>query len=461
MKTRLIVENDAGVVRVQELGPGDYSVGSGAVDIALQYPTVSRLHGRLRVSERGTSYVDLGSRNGSFLNNEPLAPHCDAALDFETALSIGPFKLRLTKSVAAESKAELAARVAEIYSRALSSDPASAHEQLTRALQNLEERERQEISERIHYEFHGDGPLTGYLNDLACREIVINAFDEIFADVGRGLARLENGFFTPATYEAWAVRTAYQAGRRLDLQHPVCEATLSNGARFHAVMSPISARGLSVAIRRFGSAPVDEATALNTAWVDQTSLEILKSAVADKLNVVISGGTSTGKTSLLNFLCQYLDANERVLTVEDTVELAPPVKNLVQLQSRKPNADGVGEITLRALVQCALRMRPDRIIVGECRGSEVLEMLQALNTGHPGSLTTVHANSTDEALHRLELLALLGATNLSVQCIREWIRTTIDLVIQVERDSTGHRHVAEISRRSNGNFEIIYNRNDR
>ncbi|MBI3543871.1 MAG: Flp pilus assembly complex ATPase component TadA, partial [Deltaproteobacteria bacterium] len=135
-----------------------------------------------------------------------------------------------------------------------------------------------------------------------------------------------------------------------------------------------------------------------------------------------------------------------VVTVEATVELSPPVGNLVQLQARSANADGIGQVTLRQLVQSALRMRPDRIIVGECRGSEVIEMLQALNTGHPGSLTTVHANSPAEALHRLELLALLGAQNLSIECIREWIRSSIDLVVQVERDAGGRRHVARIAR---------------
>lgn len=470
MSTQLVIETEAGVLRSHELVDGEYLIGSGEADIPLQYPTVSRQHAKLRLTEGRVLLTDLGSRNGTFVASErggarkAIPPNAGVTWSEGEPLSIGPFTLRWSRSNegAGVDFEALATRLAEIYSKALSEDPASAHERLIKSLEGQTPERKTELSERIHYEFHGDGPLRPFLDDPACREIVINGYEQVFVDLGRGLERLPRGFLSAATYEAWAVRTAYHAGRRLDLQHPVCEATLANGARFHAVMSPISARGLSVAVRRFGSAPVDEPTALRTAWLDPEALSIIKQAVATKLNVVISGGTSTGKTSLLNFLCQYLDTRERVLTVEDTVELSPPVENLVQLQARKPNADGVGEISLRQLVQCALRMRPDRIIVGECRGSEVLEMLQALNTGHPGSLTTVHANSTEEALHRLELLALLGATNLSVQCIREWIHSTIDLLIQVERDSAGHRHVSEIARRQHTNgaptFTIVYKR---
>ena len=442
---------------------GNHELGNNDHALSLRYPTVSKRHGVVGITEAHVTYTDLRSRNGSYIGHEKKPALAETPVNWKKGepLFIGPFSLKWHRDQTTDHKQNeqaIRGELADLYAKFLAEDPLQAHEKLLIHAERLEHDRRTHVLESIHYEFHGDGPLRGCLSDSRCREIIINGFDEIYVDTGAGLEKLSQTFVSPQTYEAWAVRTAHHAGRRLDLQHPVCEATLANGARFHAVMSPVSARGLSVAIRRFGSAPLEEGQALESGWVDDNSLAIMKAAVDQKLNIVISGGTSTGKTSLLNFLCRYLPRNERILTVEDTVELAPPVENLVQLQARKSNADGVGEISLRQLVQCALRMRPDRIIVGECRGSEVIEMLQALNTGHPGSLTTVHSNSTEEALHRLELLALLGATNLSIECIREWIRTTIDLIVQVERDSIGHRHVSEISRRRDRSFEIIYKR---
>lgn len=457
------VVHDGLKLKNYRLALGQYELGNADLFLALRYPTVSKRHGFVAVMKDRVTYTDLGSRNGSFMGLEKKPIVCEREIDWQRGepLFIGPFALRWHMEQddnTTQNEHAIRTELAEIYAKLLAENPQDAHQKLLIHAERVEQDRRTRVLESIHYEFHGDGPLRKYLSEVQCRELLINGFDEIYVDTGGGLERLSETFVSPQTYEAWAVRTAHHAGRRLDLQHPVCEATLANGSRFHAVMSPVSARGLSVSIRRFGSAPLDEAHALASEWIDRDSLAIMKAAVHQKLNIVISGGTSTGKTSLLNFLCRYLPLNERILTVEDTVELAPPVDNLVQLQARKPNADGVGEISLRQLVQCALRMRPDRIIVGECRGAEVIEMLQALNTGHPGSLTTVHSNSTEEALHRLELLTLLGATNLSIECIREWIRTTIDLIIQVERDSLGHRHVAAISKRQDRSFETIYRR---
>lgn len=467
MNAVISIHSGAALLRKVELADGTYQIGSSGCEIPLTYPTVSRRHGRIEVRGRELTYTDLGSRNGSGLAALGAAPRLLAA-DHPTSwsagsrLHIGPFQLSWEiadrNSTAAQGTGEMSLleRHAQTYARLLSENPAGARDALYEAVRLLPNCDQ--VLELIHREFHGDGPLHEYLEHPSCREILINGPDEIYVDLGLGLTRSASTFLSRETFEAWAVRTAHAAGRRLDLQHPICEATLANGARFHAVLAPVSSRGLSVAIRRFGSAPVDEQLALESGWLDREALALIKAAVTEKQNIVISGGTSTGKTSLLNFLSRYFDPSERVITVEDTVELAPPVRNLVQLQARSANADGVGGISLRSLVQCALRMRPDRIVVGECRGSEVLEMLQALNTGHPGSLTTVHANSTDEALQRLELLTLLGAPNLSVECIREWIRSSIHMIIQVERDSAGHRHVFAIDRLVEGSFNAVYRR---
>ncbi len=454
--------------RRYRLANGQYTVGSGDCDIVLSYPTVSRRHGQLTLADGIVSYMDLSSRNGTLLlsDEKPLVVQSDLAIAWSrtACLLIGPFTLSWSPAATVESVCTplpALQKHAQRYSQMLTENPGQARDLFWDELEA--DPLRAEIVERIQREYHGDGPLQSWLLDTACREIILNAHDELYVDLGAGLARSEQTFLTRESFGAWAVRTAHEAGRRLDLQHPICEATLPNGARFHAVMPPVSARGISVAIRRFGSAPIDEERALASGWLDETALTILKEAIVQKRNMVISGGTSTGKTSLLNFLCKYLPMTERIVTVEDTVELTPPVQNLVQLQGRAANADGIGHVALRQLVQCALRMRPDRIIVGECRGSEVLEMLQALNTGHPGSLTTVHANSTDEAVQRLELLALLGAPNLSVECIREWIRSSVEVIVQVERDSGGHRHVGAIAQKPSpgGSLEIVYRRDAR
>jgi pilus assembly protein CpaF len=436
------------LVRSHRFGDGFYTVGASGCDVTLQFPTVSRRHGAIRVRGDKVFYADTGSRNGSRLAEAMLPVDAEHPWPSGTAVAIGPFLLswRPQGASAETDEAEDLIVFAASYSRLLAEQPARALELISHQVESqyADDPAATRLLEALHHEFHGHGPLKDFLNDPLCREILVNAHDEIHVDTGTGLRRAESRFVSRETYEAWAMRTANRAGRRLDLQHPICEATLENGARFQAVLAPVSARGLSVAIRRFGSAPVTEEQALAAGWLDRDALAILSQAIARKRNIVVSGGTSTGKTSLLNFLCRYLEPHERIITVEDTVELAPPVRNLVQLQARGANADGAGEVTLRMLVQCALRMRPDRIIVGECRGAEVLEMLQALNTGHPGSLTTVHANSAAEALQRLELLALLGATNLSVECIREWIRASVGMLVQVERDGSGHRHVSEI-----------------
>lgn len=463
MKVCIDVYSDGRKLRHHVLNEGEHLVGSQGGDIALSYPTVSRRHGTIIVGTESISFLDLGSRNGTLLEDQgnelELKPDQTAVWPSGAKIRIGPFALKWRQ---ASSDAEFHVtretelnRIAAVYSRLLVETPQLARERLYETLE--EQPNRDALLERIYREFHGHGPVHDWIDSPACREILINAHNEIYVDVGDGLIRADSSFLSRESFEAWATRTAHAAGRRLDLHHPICEATLENGARFHAVMSPVSARGLAVAIRRFGSAPLTESAALESAWISQEALGVLKKAILSKRNIVISGGTSTGKTSLLNFLCQYLPQHERVVTVEDTVELSPPVHNLVQLQARNANSDGVGEVSLRELVQCALRMRPDRIIVGECRGPEVLDMLQALNTGHPGSITTIHANSDTEALERLELLALLGAPNLSVDCIRRWIHSSVELVVQVARSASGQRFVKSIAARTDeGSLERLY-----
>lgn len=459
----LEVWNEDRFVRRVSLARGTHTMGSRNASVTLAFPTVSGKHAEAEIQESGFKIRDLGSRNGTFVRNSRIGPEW-ISVSKDEAIRIGPFTLKQTDAPASASGY---GRFALAYREELSRSPQTAMDQL-RARFAKDPAFDETVANRITREFHGDGPLHSFLRDSSVREVLVNSYEAVFIDRGKGPEPSAETFLDKTSYEAWATRTAARLGRRLDLQNPICEATLEDGARFHAVLPPVSATGLSVSIRRFGAAPVDEETALATDWVSRESLEILKAVVSKKLNCVISGGTSSGKTSLLNFLCRYLGIQERILTVEDTVELSPPVINLVQLQARKANADGAGAVTLRSLVQCALRMRPDRIIVGECRGDEVLEMLQALNTGHPGSFTTIHSNSCAEALQRLELLCLLGTQNVSVSAVREWIATSVEVVVQVERNERGLRYVKsiianpracqELGITSEGAFREIYSR---
>ena len=363
LNIEITVESAGTASRGVKLGEGEFTVGSHGCAITLAYPTVSRSHGRIVVGYAEVIFFDLSSRNGSTVGGTAAIAGVAMQWASDAVLAIGPFRLSWRPGGSGEARAEPEldsskelARFAGLYQGWLVEQPARARELLYDSLTANDARE--ELVERIYREFHGDGPLAPWLADPECREILVNAHDELYIDRGGGLQRAATSFLGPESFEAWAVRTAHAAGRRLDLQNPICEATLANGSRFHAVMAPISARGLSLSIRRFGTAPVSEEEALGSGWVEPEALALLKEAIEGRRNIVISGGTSSGKTSLLNFLCAYIERNSRIITVEDTLELSPPIENLVQLQARAPNADGIGQVSLRSLVQCALRMRP-------------------------------------------------------------------------------------------------------
>ncbi len=481
------------------LNEGTHVIGrSPNAAVVLNYPTVSKKHAEIYIYEKNNLLlVSDFSANGTFMAlskektswiRKKLKPKSHAKWHKEHYLGIGPYLLKFCYEPMNNQNAASTPQGLDVTSvlqkltnsyyqklkdlpgniAALSNPQHDLYDYVAQTVGELgftliDSKQIQTLVERLHSELFDNGPLGVHLKNPACREILINAHDDIFIDIGEGLKKSSDAFLSETSYEAWVVRMAVKHHRRLDQQNPICEATLENGSRFHAVLPPIAASAPSVSIRKFGSTPMSEEKALLCGWVDDQSLAILKQAIVSKKNIVISGGTSTGKTSLLNFLCQYVDQTERVITVEDTIELSLSLQNSVQLQGRKANAEGVGAVGLRELVQCALRMRPDRIIVGECRGGEVLDMLQALNTGHPGSLTTVHANSVQEAIHRLELLALLGAQNLSLDAIREWIFSSVNLIVNLDRDNTGRRFVRQIAQIKSSDskkpfLDLIYDR---
>lgn len=291
----------------------------------------------------------------------------------------------------------------------------------------------------------GLGPLEELLRDPAITEIMVNGSDHIYVERVGQLTRHPAKFLSSPYLRKAMERILAPMGRRLDESSPMVDCRLPDGSRVNMIIPPLALDGPTLTIRRFFKECLKPEDLLRFGSVTAPMLEYLASAVVKKRNILISGGTGTGKTTLLNILSNFIPADERIVTIEDAAELRLPQPHVVRLEARPPNIEGKGAVAIRDLVRNALRMRPDRIVVGECRGAEALDMLQAMNTGHDGSLTTIHANSPKDALGRLETLVLFAGTELPFLAIREQIRSAIDIVLQVARLCTGVRRVVSIS----------------
>jgi pilus assembly protein CpaF len=293
-----------------------------------------------------------------------------------------------------------------------------------------------EVREVVH-RVTGLGPVQELFEDPGVTDVLVNGPDEIWVDRGSDLERVTQHFGSNEDLVATVERVIAPLGLRIDRASPMVDARLADGSRLHAVLPPASVDAPLVAIRRFTQRvrDLDDLVATGTATSDQ--VDRLIHAVETRQTVVVSGGTGAGKTTLLNLLAGKIDRRERVVTVEDAAELDLP-GHVVRLEARPANAEGAGEITIRTLLRSALRLRPDRIVVGEVRGGEALDLIAALNTGHRGSMTTVHANSPEEALWRLETLALM-AGDASEAAVRRQLRAAVDVVVQIERDAGGRR----------------------
>ncbi len=290
----------------------------------------------------------------------------------------------------------------------------------------------------------GLGPLERLLRDPTVSDVLVNHHHEIWVERSGHLERVAMEFHDELAVVAAVERVLAPLGLRIDRASPMVDARLADGSRLHAAIPPVAVDGPVIAIRRFTQA-IDTLEELEAAGgIDGPGAEILAGAVADRRNLIVSGGTGAGKTTLLNVLSTRIPAGERVVTVEDAAELRLD-GHVVRLEARPPNAEGAGEVTLQQLVRSALRLRPDRIIVGEVRGPEALDMIAALNTGHDGSMSTVHANSAEEALWRFETLAMSGERRVGEAAVRRQLRAAVDLVVQVERRE-GARRVVSIAR---------------
>src|SRR5881296_2237423 len=305
--------------------------------------------------------------------------------------------------------------------------------------------ERERLSREILDEIFGLGPLEPLLKDPSISDILVNRFDRVYIERGGKLEPTGLSFKDDAHLMQIIDRIVSRLGRRVDESSPMVDARLADGSRVNAIIPPLAIDGPCLSIRRFGRDPITARQMIENKSLTEPMLELLSAMVKGRLNLLISGGTGAGKTTVLNVLSGYIPNNERIVTIEDAAELQMKQEHVVRLETRPPNIEGKGAVRQRQLVINSLRMRPDRIIVGEVRGEEAFDMLQAMNTGHEGSLTTVHANSPRDALARLESMFSIANLNIPERAIRQQISSAIHVVVQIARLTDGSRKVVSIS----------------
>jgi len=315
--------------------------------------------------------------------------------------------------------------------------------------------ERERLAREILDEIFGLGPLEPLLKDPTISDILVNGFDKVYVERAGKIEPTGLSFKDDAHLMQIIDRIVSRVGRRVDESSPMVDARLADGSRVNAIIPPLAIDGPCLSIRRFGRDPITARNMIENKTLTEPMLELLSAVVKGRLNLVVSGGTGAGKTTLLNVLSGYIPNSERIVTIEDAAELQMKQEHIVRLETRPPNIEGKGAVRQRQLVINSLRMRPDRIIVGEVRGEEAFDMLQAMNTGHEGSLTTVHANSPRDALARLESMFSMANLNLPERAMRQQIASAIHAVVQVSRLSDGTRKVMSISEVTGMEGEVV------
>jgi len=488
--------------------PGQYQVGSSeAVAIQLPFVGVSKLHCVLQAQESSLRVADLGSSNGTYLNGQrigrefvnvpsnsdieigsvhihvgtlipemrpvrtssaPPQPPVDPESQFKSrilAVSGIPMSARpLVQEIKKQAHSELLIRL-NMKRLALSSVSendleekarTTIHEILNELSIPLPEGVTQEkIENELYHEAIGLGPLEDLIARDDITEIMVNGPDNVYVEHKGVLYKTDTAFADDHQVLAAIERIVSPLGRRIDESSPMVDARLKDGSRVNAIIPPLSLVGPSITIRKFAKNPLTVDNLISYGSITAEIAHFLDVCVKIRKNILISGGTGSGKTTLLNILSGYLPAKERIITIEDAAELQLRQEHLVRLESRPANIEGKGEVTIRDLVRNSLRMRPDRIVIGECRGGEALDMLQAMNTGHDGSLTTIHANSPRDALARLETLVLMAGFDLPLRAIREQIASAISIIVQINREKDGSRKVVCVSEITKMEGEII------
>ncbi len=465
-------------VRVERLPPGTHLAGQADdCAIRLRGAGVGGHHLRIDLATEGTYRVtDLGASAGTRVNGERVVVADNLGEidvirvgdDEFTVQVIGrPPNASSPPSTARSGRGETSARFIEMASqlhrRLLEQldlrrrDVATMDDSALRALAgrllaplaadaaSLDPIDADDLQRFVLDEALGLGPLESLLADDDVREIMVNGPERIFVESKGLLRETRLRFSSEAALRGIVERIVTPIGRRIDDASPMVDARLPDGSRVNVVVPPLALRGTAMTIRRFGRLRLGPQELIDRQTLSAAMLEFLRTCVAHRRNMLVSGGTGSGKTTLLNVLSSLIPREERVVTIEDSAELAFDHPNLVALETRPPNIEGRGEVSVRELVRNALRMRPDRLVIGECRGGETLDMLQAMNTGHDGSLSTVHANSPRELLSRLEVMVLMSGVELPVSAIREQIASSVHLIAHQARFACGTRRITHIT----------------
>ena len=378
--------------------------------------------------------ADKSSRMAELrVRRQPVSPARDAYLDLKTRIQ-NKLIAELDPTMDVTKSGEVRRTIEEMFNNILAEEA-----------RVLSRQERQQLFEAIVAEILGLGPLEPFLEDPTITEVMVNGAKNIYVEREGKIIRTNVTFESDDHLMRIIERIVAPLGRRIDESSPYVDARLMDGSRVNAVIPPISLVGPVLTIRKFFKIPLTIERLIELGTMSPESIELLKACVQAKLNMLISGGTGTGKTTLLNVISGFIPDDERIVTLENAAELQLRQEHVVTLESRPPNIEGRGEITIRDLVINSLRMRPDRIIVGECRGSEAFDMLQAMNTGHEGSMTTIHANSPREAMARLENMILMAGMDLPHRAIREQIASALNIVVQLERMRDGTRKCVSVT----------------
>ena len=380
-------------------------------------------------------------------------------------LSAKPIDQSTQQAYYEELKAKVHQRVIELLDLTVASS--MSEEQLGQELSQLVEqilqedkvalnqRERGQMVQDILHEISGLGPLEPLLKDPTINDILVNSHKQVYVERYGKLERTAVRFRDEAHLRRIIERIVARMGRRVDESSPMVDARLADGSRVNAIIPPCAIDGAAVSIRKFSKDPLQVSDLIEKRTLTPEIAELLRGIVRARLNVLISGGTGCGKTTILNILSGFIPANERIVTIEDAAELQLRQDHVVRLETRPANIEGKGEIGQRDLVKNALRMRPDRIVVGEVRGAETLDMLQAMNTGHDGSLTTVHANSARDAITRIETMVAMAGFDLPSKALRHYISSALNVIVQLSRLSDGSRKVVSVQEVSGMEGEVV------